>query len=118
MLTHLFVIENVLSLTIKHHLPHKYNTAPQPEILVRTTLVDGFVQIDIIDNGGGVPATISGSIFDKFARGIRGGSNHGAGLGLPISLAIMRAMNGNLILETSADKTTFFRLSLEGMAVR
>lgn len=106
------VLINVLSNAVK------YNSASQPEILVRTSLVDGIVQIDIIDNGGGVPATISGSIFDKFARGIRGGSNHGAGLGLPISLAIMRAMNGNLTLETSADKTTYFRLSLEEMAVR
>ena len=101
------VLINVLSNAVK------YNTAAQPEIQVNTALVDGIVQIDIIDNGGGVPADLSASIFDKFARGIRAGRSHGAGLGLPISLAIMRAMNGNLTLEFTPEKTTFFRLSFE-----
>ncbi|MEQ8319079.1 MAG: ATP-binding protein [Rhodospirillales bacterium] len=101
------VLINVLSNAVK------YNTAPQPEIRVTTALVDGFVHIDIIDNGGGVPPEYSPSIFDKFARGIRASRNHGAGLGLPISLAIMRAMNGNLTLEVTPEKTSFFRLSFD-----
>ncbi|MBO6519839.1 MAG: sodium:solute symporter [Rhodospirillales bacterium] len=106
------VMINVLSNAVK------YNLADKPEILVRTALVDGFVQIDIIDNGGGVPPEVSTSIFDKFARGIRTGRNHGAGLGLPISLAIMRAMNGNLTIEVTAENTTFFRLSFEHALIR
>jgi Na+/proline symporter/nitrogen-specific signal transduction histidine kinase len=102
------VLINVLSNAVK------YNTAENPEILVHTSLVvEGFVYIDIIDNGGGVPPEVSTSIFDKFARGIRASRNHGAGLGLPISLAIMRAMNGNLTLEVTHHNTTFFRLSFE-----
>ena len=36
----------------------------------------------------------------------------GAGLGLPISWAIMRAMGGNLTVEFMQDGTSFFRLSL------
>jgi len=104
------VLINVLSNAVK------YNMAPSPEIVVRTRLVDGFVQIDIIDNGGGVPPEVSTSIFDKFARGNRTGRNHGAGLGLPISLAIMRAMNGNLTIEVTPDETTFFRLSFEDIS--
>ncbi len=101
------VLINVLSNAVK------YNTAPQPEIRVVTALVDGFVHIDIIDNGGGVPPEYSPSIFDKFARGVRASRNHGAGLGLPISLAIMRAMNGNLTLEITPENTSFFRLSFD-----
>jgi len=102
------VLINVLSNAVK------YNTAPNPEILVHTSLVvDGFVHIDIIDNGGGVPPEVSTSIFDKFARGIRTSRNHGAGLGLPISLAIMRAMNGDLTLELTPQNTSFFRVSLD-----
>ncbi len=101
------VLINVLSNAVK------YNTAATPEILVRTALTDGFAQIDIIDNGGGVPPEVSTSIFDKFARGNRTGRNHGAGLGLPISLAIMRAMNGNLTIEITPERTTFFRLNFE-----
>jgi Na+/proline symporter/signal transduction histidine kinase len=102
------VLINVLSNAVK------YNTAPDPEIRITTAQVDGFVQVDIVDNGGGVPLEVSPSIFDKFARGVGTGRNHGAGLGLPISLAIMRAMNGNLTLEVTAENTTFFRLSFEG----
>jgi signal transduction histidine kinase len=101
------VMINVLSNAIK------YNTASEPEIFVRTKRVNNSVLIDIIDNGGGVPADVSGSIFDKFTRGTHEGSNDGAGLGLAINLAIMRAMNGNLTLEHMPDKTNFFRLSLE-----
>ena len=101
------VMINVLSNAVK------YNTAPEPEIFVRTKRVNNSVFIDIIDNGGGVPADVSGSIFDKFTRGTHEGSNDGAGLGLAINLAIMRAMNGNLTLEHMPDKTNFLRLSLE-----
>ena len=101
------VMINVLSNAVK------YNTASEPEIFVRTKRVNNSVFIDIIDNGGGVPADVSGSIFDKFTRGAHEGNNNGAGLGLAISLAIMRAMNGNLTLEHMPDKTNFFRLSLE-----
>jgi signal transduction histidine kinase len=101
------VMINVLSNAVK------YNTASEPEIFVRTKRVNNSVLIDIIDNGGGVPADVSGSIFDKFTRDTHEGSNDGAGLGLAINLAIMRAMNGNLTLEHMPDKTNFFRLSLE-----
>ena len=101
------VMINVLSNAIK------YNTASEPEIFVRTKRVNNSVLIDIIDNGGGVPADVSGSIFDKFTRGTHEDSNDGAGLGLAINLAIMLAMNGNLTLEHMPDKTNFFRLSLE-----
>ncbi|MFB0952689.1 MAG: histidine kinase dimerization/phospho-acceptor domain-containing protein [Rhodospirillales bacterium] len=54
------VMINVLSNAVK------YNTASEPEIFVRTKRVNNSVLIDIIDNGGGVPADVSGSIFDKF----------------------------------------------------
>jgi signal transduction histidine kinase len=51
-------------------------------------------------------------VFEKFNRGRRAGSDHGAGLGLPISRAIMRTMGGDLTVEFAADKTSFFRLRL------
>lgn len=100
------VLINVLANAVK------YNTADDPEIRVRTELVDDFVHIDIIDNGGGVPADVSPSIFDKFSRGIRRTTTSGAGLGLPISLALMHAMRGDLTLEYVDDNTNYFRLTL------
>jgi Na+/proline symporter/nitrogen-specific signal transduction histidine kinase len=90
----------------------KYNTSKQPVILVRSESRDGFLFIDISDNGGGVKREEAATIFDKFSRGHRSDLDHGAGLGLSISRAIARNMNGDLTLEFAADETSFFRLRL------
>lgn len=100
------VLINILSNAVK------YNISDTPRIDVRTHASDLFIFIDIIDNGGGVSRDEASSVFEKFARGSSAGNNQGAGLGLPISRAIMRAMNGDLTLEFSADGTSFFRVSL------
>jgi two-component system sensor histidine kinase KdpD len=68
--------------------------------------------IDVIDNGGGVSAEEAETIFEKFTRGDRAGAERGAGLGLPISRAIMRAMNGDLTVAFAPDGASFFRLHL------
>ncbi len=69
--------------------------------------------IDIIDNGGGVTRQEASMVFEKFARGSRSNHEQGAGLGLPISRAIMRAMDGDLTVEFDRDGASFFRLRLE-----
>ena len=91
----------------------KYNEAAQPEILVQTKIVDNKVLVDIIDNGGGVAPEHSAMIFEKFARAHRADLAHGAGLGLPISRAIMRAMNGDLTAEFNDSDVSCFRLRLQ-----
>lgn len=98
------VLINVLSNAVK------YNAAPRPRIEVRTRVRDGWFEIDVIDNGGGVRRDEAARIFERFARGRRAVRHHGAGLGLPISRAIMRAMGGELTLEFARDGTSFFRL--------
>lgn len=100
------VLINILSNAVK------YNTSTEPQIHVRTHSSQLYIFIDIIDNGGGVSREESSSVFEKFARGSSAGNNQGAGLGLPISRAIMRAMNGDLTLEFDADGSSFFRISL------
>jgi signal transduction histidine kinase len=100
------VLINILSNAVK------YNTSEIPNIHVRTHSSELYIYIDIIDNGGGVSREEASSVFEKFARGSSAGSNQGAGLGLPISRAIMRAMNGDLTLEFASDGSSFFRISL------
>ena len=80
------VLINILSNAVK------YNGADVPEILVRTSHDNRTVKIDIIDNGGGVTREEANTVFEKFARGNRSVRSSGAGLGLPISRAIMHAM--------------------------
>ncbi len=90
----------------------KYNSAPHPKVLVRAARDGRRAMIDVIDNGGGVGPDEAETIFQKFARGGRAGDGHGAGLGLPISRAVMRAMHGDLTVEFAEDGTSFFRLAL------
>ncbi|MEM7508359.1 MAG: sensor histidine kinase [Pseudomonadota bacterium] len=95
----------------------KYNTAANPEIEVRARAAGQMLHIDVIDNGGGVTREEAATIFEKFARGERSYRDQGAGLGLPISRAIMRTMGGDLSVEFLSDSASFFRLSLPILAV-
>jgi signal transduction histidine kinase len=90
----------------------KYNAADAPEIRINSHVNGGFLFIDVIDNGGGVSADEATTVFEKFNRGSRSSRDQGAGLGLPISRAIMRNMGGDLTVELSPGKASFFRLHL------
>lgn len=90
----------------------QYNGADEPHIQVQPHVRGGFLNIDVIDNGGGVSAEEAATVFEKFTRGSRAGHDQGAGLGLPISRAIMRTMGGDLTVEFAPDNTSFFRLHL------
>ncbi|HUV32561.1 MAG TPA: ATP-binding protein, partial [Devosiaceae bacterium] len=90
----------------------KYNGADAPEIRIRPQVHGTFLNIDVIDNGGGVSASEATTVFEKFNRGSRSSRDRGAGLGLPISRAIMRTMGGDLTVERAPDGTSFFRLHL------
>jgi K+-sensing histidine kinase KdpD len=100
------VLINVVSNAIK------YNTATTPQIPINANVAGGAVRIDIVDNGGGVRRQDAAEIFEKFARAGRANREQGAGLGLPIIKAIMRAMDGDLTVEFAPDGTSFFRLTL------
>jgi signal transduction histidine kinase len=52
-------------------------------------------------------------VFEIFARGDRADRDQGAGLGRPISRAIMRAMQGDLTVEFAPDGSSFFRIRLQ-----
>ena len=101
------VLINLLSNAVK------YNASPAPEIRVITNYSQDVVTVDVADNGGGVSHAEADSIFEKFSRGERADRAPGAGLGLPISRAFMRAMDGDLTVEFKADGSSFFRLVLQ-----
>ena len=100
------VLLNILSNAIK------YNAADEPRIAIALSRQGGRAVVDVIDNGGGVSREEAARVFEKFARGQRSSRDQGAGLGLPISRAIMRAMGGDLTIEFGRDRTSFFRLHL------
>jgi signal transduction histidine kinase len=98
------VLINILSNAVK------YNTAHNPKIDIQAHGTEDSLYIDIVDNGGGVTRDDVAMFFEKFSRGLGADNHDGAGLGLPISRAIMRAMKGDLTVQFAADNTSFFRL--------
>lgn len=100
------VLLNILSNAVK------YNDSDTPEIAVRTHRSGAHVLIDIKDNGGGISHEDAPVIFEKFSRGTKSERGAGAGLGLPISRSIMRAMGGDLTVEFARDGTSLFRVNL------
>ena len=100
------VVINLLSNAIK------YNSALEPQVTVRTQHAGAQIWLDVIDNGGGITRDEASTVFEKFARGAQANRAQGAGLGLPISRAIMRAMGGDLTVQFARDGTSFFRVTL------
>ena len=65
---------------------------------------DNFIQIDIIDFGGGIPEATSSNLFDIFTTS----KEYGTGLGLPIAQQIIEEHSGKLLYESRpGDGCTF-----------
>jgi two-component system sensor histidine kinase KdpD len=72
----------------------KYTPAGTP-ITILATATDGTVTVEVTDRGPGLPAGEEARIFEKFYRA-QPGAGRGAGLGLAICDAIVRAHGGRI----------------------
>ncbi|CAG0994184.1 partial Sensor histidine kinase WalK, partial [Anaerolineae bacterium] len=74
---------------------------------VAAQVTDDFVQIDVIDEGEGIPPEDHASVFEAFRQIHRRPSQKGAGLGLAISKGLIEAHGGRIwIQENAAPGTT------------
>jgi signal transduction histidine kinase len=84
-----------------------------PCIRVSATGRNGLIEIDIHDNGPGIPARVRDNLFRAFSSSSRPG---GTGLGLTIAQELMRGMGGTIDLVTTPQSATgagtIFRLTL------
>ena len=74
---------------------------------------DNFLAVDVEDDGIGIPLNEQDLVFERFYRGSN--KKHkirGLGLGLPFSLLLARAMQGDLVLKASSETGTVFTLTL------
>jgi Na+/proline symporter/nitrogen-specific signal transduction histidine kinase len=92
----------------------KYNDNTKPFVSIYSRVEGDSYFVDIADNGPGIVEEDARKIFEKFSRGRRQGDNgqSGAGLGLAISLQIIRRMGGELTLEQDAAPGACFRVRL------
>ncbi|MDQ0194818.1 HAMP domain-containing sensor histidine kinase [Paenibacillus wynnii] len=82
------VIDNVVNNSLKY---------ARTSIDIISEIREGFLEVDIMDYGPGVPDEELPLLFNKFFRGSRVGAQSGSGLGLYISRYMLRKMQGDMI---------------------
>jgi two-component system OmpR family sensor kinase len=72
------------------------------------------VQLNVADNGKGIPPDELPHVFDRLYRGsqARTGAPGGAGLGLAIAASLVRAMGGEIDVQSTPGKGTTFSIRL------
>ena len=78
------------------------------ELILRTHLHDEHLEIEVIDTGSGIPEERLPRIFRPYVST----RAEGSGLGLPITLRIIRAHGGQLAVESEVGKGSRFIISL------
>ena len=81
----------------------------QVDIGTRLT-TDGSIEISVADNGPGIDASMSGSLFEPYQTS----KEAGMGMGLSISRSIMEAHNGKLWTDEQRQKGALFCMSIPG----
>jgi signal transduction histidine kinase len=77
--------------------------APDTPVDVRVSADDEHVTIAVIDGGPGLDNDDRDNLFAPFKRGIAARGNWGTGLGLPLAVRLVRAMDGTIWAATDTD---------------
>ena len=88
----------------------KYNRREDAKIWIETRIEGPWFEIDIADNGPGVPKDERERIFSRFVRASQSLAAQGVGLGLAISRQIMAAHGGAIELVESRHDGACFRI--------
>jgi signal transduction histidine kinase len=86
------VLFNLIQNAIRH-------TPADGSVTVRAHADGGAVEVEVADDGEGIPAADGERVFEAFYRGDAARGEDGAGLGLAISRAIVEAHGGRIWLE-------------------
>jgi signal transduction histidine kinase len=95
-------VQRVLFNLIQNAIRH---TPADGSVTVRARSTAGRVEVEVADNGEGIPAGDGERVFEAFYRGDAARGEEGAGLGLAISRAIVEAHGGRIWFEDGAPGT-------------
>jgi signal transduction histidine kinase len=95
-------VQRVLFNLIQNAIRH---TPADGSVTVRARTTAGGVEVEVADDGEGVPAGEGERVFEAFYRGDAARGEDGAGLGLAISRAIVEAHGGRIWLENATPGT-------------
>ncbi|MFC7370287.1 ATP-binding protein [Fictibacillus iocasae] len=91
----------------------KHASDQNTDITVRLAVIDKQFTIEVTDYGCGIPEEEQDMIFERFYRGNEKKYKvRGLGLGLPFSKLLASAIGGQLVLHSSVQGKTVFRLRL------
>ncbi len=90
---------------------NKYASA-EATIGIRARTLPEWLEVEVWDNGPGIPADQLQLIFDKFSRGNKESAIPGVGLGLAICRAIIEVHDGRIWAENGANGGASFRFVL------
>ncbi|MCP1690478.1 two-component system sensor histidine kinase KdpD [Citrobacter farmeri] len=99
------VLINLLENAIKY-------AGPQAEIGIDAHVENDHLQLDVWDNGPGIPQGQEQRVFDKFARGNKESAVPGVGLGLAICRAIVEVHGGAIAVYNRPQGGACFRVTL------
>jgi signal transduction histidine kinase len=102
-------VQRVLFNLIQNAIRH---TPADGSVTVRARNLGDGVEIEVDDEGEGIPSEAADRVFEPFYRGDSARSEEGAGLGLAISKAIVEAHGGSIWLERG-DPGTRIRFTLQ-----
>jgi signal transduction histidine kinase len=95
-------VQRVLFNLIQNAIRH---TPADGSVTVRARMAGSGVEVEVADDGEGVPAGDGERVFEAFYRGDAARGEDGAGLGLAISRAIVEAHGGKIWLEDGSPGT-------------
>jgi two-component system phosphate regulon sensor histidine kinase PhoR len=83
-------------------------------IMVKAQMAGEFIQVQVSDNGFGIPQRHQDKIFERFFR-VKDANTRfitGTGLGLPIVKGLVDSLNGTIALESEEGKGSTFTVTL------
>ncbi len=89
----------------------------QGGVRVELAWAAGCLEAAVVDTGPGIDDADAAVIFEPFRQGRDGGRAKGAGLGLPISQALVQAMGGSITLSRAEGGGSRFAFSIEAATV-
>lgn len=105
--------ENRLSQVFMNIIGNAVKFTRKGRIRIEARVLGSKLEIKISDTGGGIPAEIMPKLFGKFiTKSVRGGTEHGTGLGLFISKAIVTAHSGEIHAHNNSEGGAAFTILL------
>lgn len=106
------MISNLVENAVKYSFPEPGE--PPPRVTIETAVANGWVTIEVSDQGIGIPEGHLDRIFERFYRVDRARSREtgGTGLGLSIARHIARNHRGDVTVSSVEGEGSTFRISL------